>query len=289
MPGTRPWSPSHTDGRTVVVAFYYPHASNSFLSQPPRSPTMGRSDPSTRSLPPPPRVPPSAPPQRRAHWHTVLDTPSPSSSSSTATAPSSSPSSPHSPHARPPPPPLSLSRPRSHSQHHHQSYRMPSINGSDGGGPKSHPCPDPACDASFAQKSHANSHYRAVHQKIKMFACDQCPLSFNKRFDLTSHTEAVHAKARDHKCLQCGVAFAKKSNLTRHQVAIHSAGSSPPLPPPPPSLAASLGHPHQSRNSYGIPPPPPSRHGRSSHSSLSFASPTTSTLSSDSFVSSRRR
>ena len=64
-------------------------------------------------------------------------------------------------------------------------------------------------------------HIKAVHEKIKDYACDQCEYRIGSRSNLNAHVKAVHEKVRTFSCGDCSFTTFKKSNLLTHIKGVH--------------------------------------------------------------------
>jgi len=66
------------------------------------------------------------------------------------------------------------------------------------------------------------NHIRQVHEKVRNFACDQCPLKFINQARLKSHVDGVHKNLKT-ECPHCGVTL-KVNCLKMHIANLHGAG-----------------------------------------------------------------
>ncbi|KAH8238260.1 hypothetical protein KR032_001641 [Drosophila birchii] len=72
------------------------------------------------------------------------------------------------------------------------------------------------CGRRFARRFELEAHVRAVHLKLKPFACRHCPESFASRKTLRHH-EYIHTGEKPYVCGTCGQAFRQQTCLKNHR------------------------------------------------------------------------
>ncbi|KAH8354763.1 hypothetical protein KR084_006683, partial [Drosophila pseudotakahashii] len=72
------------------------------------------------------------------------------------------------------------------------------------------------CGRRFARRFELEAHVRAVHLKLKPFACRHCPESFASRKTLRHH-EYIHTGEKPYVCSTCGQAFRQQTCLKNHR------------------------------------------------------------------------
>ncbi|KAH8420422.1 hypothetical protein KR009_010114 [Drosophila setifemur] len=72
------------------------------------------------------------------------------------------------------------------------------------------------CGRQFARRFELEAHVRAVHLKLKPFACRHCPESFASRKTLRHH-EYIHTGEKPYVCDTCGQAFRQQTCLKNHR------------------------------------------------------------------------
>ncbi|KAH8275990.1 hypothetical protein KR018_000897 [Drosophila ironensis] len=72
------------------------------------------------------------------------------------------------------------------------------------------------CGRQFARRFELEAHVRAVHLKLKPFACGHCSESFASRKTLRHH-EYIHTGEKPYVCDTCGQAFRQQTCLKNHR------------------------------------------------------------------------
>eukprot|EP01083_Nonionella_stella_P234443 825271_1 len=80
------------------------------------------------------------------------------------------------------------------------------------------------CNSSFSNKSNLLQHVRAIHEKLKTFACERepCQKSFKTKSELNKHMKYVHDKAKGFKCDVCHKDFQRNYALQLHITRVHT-------------------------------------------------------------------
>ncbi|KAG8977572.1 hypothetical protein FRB90_008757 [Tulasnella sp. 427] len=88
-----------------------------------------------------------------------------------------------------------------------------------------HNCPFAECSQSFARPTDLKRHVKAVHLKVKEFACTICGRAFAQKGGMTTHMN-THTKARPFECrVGCGRDFSDPSSRSRHEFEAHAPPS----------------------------------------------------------------
>ncbi len=64
-------------------------------------------------------------------------------------------------------------------------------------------------------------HVRAVHEKLRPFACDRCPRKFSARGALKKHISEVHDQIKPFKCHVCDYKTARRNEFITHMSKRH--------------------------------------------------------------------
>jgi uncharacterized Zn-finger protein len=72
---------------------------------------------------------------------------------------------------------------------------------------------------SFGRKDQLREHAQNVHEKLKLYECEQCSKRFEFKVNLRGHIKYLHEKP--YKCEICLMKFGKKSELTAHDKKVH--------------------------------------------------------------------
>ena len=83
------------------------------------------------------------------------------------------------------------------------------------------PCDREYCDYKASSKAHVIDHIRAVHDKIKAFACDQCSFRSSRKTHLKDHVKTKHDMIKDFACEQCNYKTTRGRLLKAHIKAVH--------------------------------------------------------------------
>ena len=78
---------------------------------------------------------------------------------------------------------------------------------------KDYACED--CDAEFYSRSNLERHMNSKHKGIR-YSCDQCDYKTTQSGRLTHHTNVAHLKIKDYTCEDCDKKFTVQSSLERH-------------------------------------------------------------------------
>ena len=77
------------------------------------------------------------------------------------------------------------------------------------------------CSHETYSKIYLNIHMKKAHKKIVDNVCNQCDSAFYDQRCLRRHKSEVHFSIRDQLCSYCGATFARKEKLTKHMESVH--------------------------------------------------------------------
>ncbi len=72
------------------------------------------------------------------------------------------------------------------------------------------------CNIAFAWQSNYKRHLKSVHERIKPYACSECPYKFTAAADLKRHQHSKHAQTKYIPCNLCQKTFKCERGFRRH-------------------------------------------------------------------------
>jgi hypothetical protein len=77
------------------------------------------------------------------------------------------------------------------------------------------------CNVKLATYASLKNHKKTIHEKIKRFACDQCPKVFSAKHTLVFHLN-IHSGTKPFGCKFCSFKASDRSSVSKHQKKLHS-------------------------------------------------------------------